>query len=53
LAEAAIVAEPDNWSRREQVGDVIWDKSEDGLAVAYSIANDEIVYLTFIDLYMA
>ena len=51
VAEAAIVAEPDNWSHREQVGEVIWDLSEDGLALAYIVEDGEITYLTFVDLY--
>jgi hypothetical protein len=53
LMEEAIVAEPDNWSHREQVGEVIWDRSEDGLALAYTVENGEVIYLTFIDLYLA
>jgi hypothetical protein len=28
LMEEAVAAEPDNWTHRERVGDVIWDKSE-------------------------
>lgn len=43
VAEAAIVAEPDNWSHRRQVGEVIWDTSEDGLAIAYKIEDGEII----------
>jgi hypothetical protein len=53
LMEEAMVAEPDNWAHRKQVGDVIWDTSEPGLALASTIDNDEIVFLTFIDLFGA
>jgi hypothetical protein len=53
LVEEAIVAEPDNWAHRQKVGEVIWDRSEAGLAVAFTIENDEIIYLTFIDLFLA
>jgi hypothetical protein len=52
VAEASIVAEPDNWLHRKQVGDVIWDVSEVGLAVAYMIEDGNVVYLTFIELYL-
>ena len=52
VAEAAVVAEPDNWIHRQRIGDVIWDKSEDGLALAYTVEDGEIVYLTFIDMYL-
>lgn len=51
--EEAIVAEPDNWAHRQKVGEVIWDRSEAGLALAFTIENDEIIYLTFIDLFLA
>ena len=53
LMEEAIVAEPDNWAHRQKVGEVIWDRSEAGLALAFTIENDEIIYLTFIDLFLA
>jgi len=53
LMEEAIVAEPDNWRDREQVDDVIWDTSQPGLALAYRVVDDEIIYATFIDLYLA
>ena len=53
LMEEAMVAEPDNWTHRKQVGDVIWDTSEPGLALATTIENGEIVFLTFIDLFLA
>ena len=53
LMEEAMVAEPDNWAHRKQVGDVIWDTSQPGLALASSIENDEIVFLTFVDLFLA
>jgi hypothetical protein len=53
LAEEAIAAEPENWTNRKQVGDVIWDTSEPGLALAYKIEDGEIIYLTFIDTYLA
>jgi len=53
LMEEAIASEPDNWLHREQVGEVIWDKSEPGLALAFAIENGEIIYLTFVDLFRA
>jgi hypothetical protein len=53
LMEEAVLAEPDNWTHRVQVGEVIWDKSERGLALAYSVENGEIVFLTFVDLFIA
>ena len=53
LMEEAIASEPDDWADREQIGEIIWDKSEPGLAVAFAIEDGEIVYLTFIDLFLA
>jgi hypothetical protein len=49
LVEEGLVAEPDNWLHRKQIGDVIWDTSEPGLAVAASIVDGEIVMLTFVE----
>ncbi len=45
LMEEAIAAEPENWAHREKVGEVIWDKSEPGLALAFVIEDDEIIFL--------
>lgn len=53
LMEEAIVAEPDNWKDRKQVDDVIWDTSQPGLALAYTVEDGEIIFGTFIDLYLA
>ena len=53
LMEEAIVAEPDNWLHRRRVDDVIWDYSQPGLALAYTIEDGEIIFGTFIDLYLA
>lgn len=53
LVEEALIAEPDNWTHRTQVGSVIWDTSEAGLAVAAAIEDGELVLLTFIETYRA
>ena len=53
LMEEAMVAEPDNWAHRQRIGDIIWDRSQPGLALASTVESDEIVFLTFIDLYQA
>ena len=53
LAEEAVVSEPDNWTHRKRVGEVIWDTSEPGIALAFAEDDGQIVWLTFIDTYVA
>ncbi len=52
LAQEAVVAEPDNWTNRKRVGEVIWDTSEPGIALAFAVDDGVIVWLTFIDTYI-
>ena len=53
LAEEAVVSEPDNWTHRKRVGEVIWDTSEPGIALAFADEEGQIVWLTFIDTFVA
>ena len=50
LAEEAIVVDPWHRVRRIEIDDVVYDRSEPGIVVAYSIADGDIIFLTFIDL---
>lgn len=53
LIEESIITDPHHRSHRFEVGEVVWDTSEDGLAVAYRIEDGAIVFVTFIDLLQA
>ena len=51
LAEEAIAVDPDHRDRRIEIDDVIYDRSEPGIMVAYSVVDGEVVFLTFRDLF--
>ena len=51
LAEEAIAVDPHHRHHRREVGGIIYDTSEPGLMVAFTIVDGEIVYLTFRDLF--
>jgi hypothetical protein len=53
LIEERVAVDPFHRVNREQVGNVIWDKSEPGLAVAYAIEGHTILRLTFVLLFEA
>ncbi len=51
LAEESIAGGPDNRDKRREINGVVYDRSEPGVMVTYSIVDGEVVYLTFRDLY--
>jgi hypothetical protein len=51
LIEEGIASDPLHRYRRQQIGEVICDKSEPGLAVAFAVAAGEAVLLTFVALF--
>jgi hypothetical protein len=53
LIEEGIATDPIHRVSRQQVGEVIWDKSEPGLAVAFRVEGDTILLLTFVLLFEA
>ena len=50
LVEEAIAVDPFHRHRRYEVGEVIYDVTEPGLMVSYTIIDEEVVYLSFADL---
>lgn len=50
LAEEAIAVDPYHRDRRFEVDRLVYDASEVGILIAYSVSGDEVVFLTFIDL---
>jgi hypothetical protein len=53
LIEEGIAVDPAHRVNREQVGKVIWDKSEPGLAVAFTVEGESILLLTFVLIFEA
>jgi hypothetical protein len=51
LIEEGIAVDPFHRVNRKQVGNVIWDKSEPGLAVAFAVGDETILLLTFLRLF--
>jgi hypothetical protein len=51
LIEEGIASDPIHRYRRQQIGEVIWDKSEPGLAVAFAVDAGGAVLLTFVALF--
>jgi hypothetical protein len=51
LVEERIAVDPDHRSGREQVGDLIYDMTEPGIMVVYSVIEGEAVLVTFRDLF--
>ena len=51
LVEESIAVDPHHRLQRREVGDVVWDTSEPGIALAFAIEGDSIVYLTFVLLF--
>jgi len=49
--EESIAVDPHHRLQRREVGDVVWDTSEPGIALAFAIEGDSIVYLTFVLLF--
>ena len=36
--------------RRRQIGDVVYDFTEEGILISFAVVDDEVVYLKFLDL---
>ena len=50
LVEEAIAVDPFHRHRRYEVGAVVYDVTEPGLMVSFTVMDDEVVYLSFADL---
>jgi hypothetical protein len=48
LLEEAAAVDPFHRLQRREVGEVVWDTSEQGIAFAFSVQDDEVVYLTYV-----
>jgi hypothetical protein len=51
LVEEGIVVDPDHRKGREQIGDLVYDITEPGVMVVFSVVDGEAVLLTFRDLF--
>lgn len=51
LVEEGIAVDPYHRVGREEIGGIIYDMTEHGIMVAYSVSDDEIVLLAFRDLF--
>lgn len=51
LAEEAVLVDPHHRHNRRDLDDVTWDTNEPGIALAYHLDRDVLVYVTFIDLW--
>ena len=45
------MVDPYHRDGRVEIGDVVYDRTEQGIMVAYSVIDDEAVLLTFRDLF--
>lgn len=53
LVEEGIATDPRHRMNRREVGEIVWDRSEPGLAVAFAVEGDSILLLTFVLLFEA
>lgn len=53
LAEESITVDPFHRDHRQEVGPVVWDRSESGVAVAFIVEDDQILFVSFVDLFNA
>ena len=51
LVEEGIAVDPYHRDRRVEIGSIIYDRTERGLMVAYSMIDGEAVLLTFLDFF--
>jgi hypothetical protein len=51
LVEEGIVVDPNHRNGREQIGDLVYDITEPGVVVVFSVVDGEAVLLTFRDLF--
>lgn len=51
LAEESVLVDPFGRYLRNEVGEVVYDISEPGVMVAYTVEGDQVIFLAFTDLY--
>jgi hypothetical protein len=51
LVEEGITVDPYHRHGRAEIGDIVYDRTEPGIMVAYSVIDGEAVLLTFRDLF--